>query len=320
MCLHNTAGFPADQSAHAAGSRSHDFDLLLSSGPRPRRLSAQGLQLPHRSYHTEQSYTRWIVRYVKYRGTPHPRSVGKADVREYLSHLATTQNVAASTQNQALNALLFLYRDVLGRTWDEVSEFERAKEPERLPVVLTPAEGKRVLTNMEGTNRLVASLLYGAGLRLSEALRLRVKDIDVEYEQIRVRQGKGKKDRCTLLPSSLTAGLQRQLDKSRAVWQEDQEAGYGAVSMPTALAQKSPNAAREWGWQYVFAAQSRSEDPRSGEVKRHHRSPSAVQKAASCHTLRHSFAMHLLKQGTDIRTVQDLLGHEDDAGVCARAQ
>ncbi|MFB6231836.1 MAG: integron integrase [Salinibacter sp.] len=276
------------------------------------------------SYRTEQSYTRWIVRYVKYHDTTHPRDLEKAEVRAYLSDLATERNVAASTQNQALNALLFLYRDVLGRDWDEVNDFDRAKEPDRLPVVLTPEEVQALLGNMEGPNGLVAHLLYGAGLRLSEALRLRVKDLDFDYEQILVRQGKGKKDRCTLLPTTLKTPLRRQLRKSRTVWEEDQEAGYGTASMPTALERKSPNAADEWGWQYVFPSQFRSEDPRSGNVKRHHRSPSAVQKAvkravratditksASCHTLRHSFATHLLAQGTDIRTVQDLLGHDD---------
>jgi len=219
---------------------------------------------------------------------------------------------------------LFLYRDILGRDWNGVTDFDRAKEPERLPVVLTPDEVQAVLHEMEGPNGLVARLLYGAGLRLSEALCLRVKDLDFGYEQITVRQGKGKKDRCTMLPASLKTPLRRQLRKSRTVWEEDQNAGYGTASMPTALERKYPNAADEWGWQYVFPSQSRSEDPRGGDIKRHHRSPSAVQKAvkraveetgltksASPHTLRHSFATHLLEEGTDIRTVQDLLGHQD---------
>ncbi len=276
------------------------------------------------SYRTEQTYSRWIVRYVKHNGTQHPQEMGKEEVRSYLSYLATDRNVAASTQNQALNALLFLYRDVLGREWDEISDFERAKEPERLPVVLTETEVRALLEEMEGTNGLVAHLLYGAGLRLSEALRLRVKDLDFEYEQITVRQGKGKKDRRTILPEPLTDALRRQLQKSNAIWREDREAGHGEVSMPKALDQKYPTAAKEWGWQYVFPSAKRSTDPRDGQEKRHHRSPSAVQKAvkravraagitksASCHTLRHSFATHLLKQGTDIRTVQELLGHQD---------
>jgi integron integrase len=276
------------------------------------------------TYRTEKTYLRWIVRYVKYHDTEHPRTSGKPEVREYLSYLATDRNVAASTQNQALNALLFLYRDVLGAEWEEVSDFERAKEPDRLPVVLTQAEVKSVLGHMEGSNGLVGHLLYGAGLRLSEALRLRVKDLDFEYEQITVRQGKGKKDRRTLLPGILEAPLQRQLRKSKATWKEDLEAGCGRASMPKTLGRKYPNAAAEWGWQYVFPSQRRSKDPRSGDIKRHHRSPSAVQKAvkravkkagitksASCHTLRHSFATHLLEQGTDIRTVQELLGHQN---------
>jgi len=276
------------------------------------------------SYRTEQTCARWIVRYVKYHDPTHPRHLEKTDVRAYLSDLATERNVAASTQNQALNAILFLYRDILGRDWNGGTDFDRAKEPERLPVVLTPDEVQAVLHEMEGPNGLVARLLYGAGLRLSEALCLRVKGPDFDMGRIHVRQGKGKKDRCTMLPASLKTPLRRQLRKSRTVWEEDQNAGYGTASMPTALERKYPNAADEWGWQYVFPSQARSEDPRSGNIKRHHRSPSAVQKAmkravratditksASCHTLRHSFATHLLAQGTDIRTVQDLLGHDD---------
>jgi site-specific recombinase XerD len=199
------------------------------------------------TYRTEKTYLRWIVRYVKYHGTEHPREFGKEDVRDYLSHLATERNVAASTQNQALNALLFLHRDVLGAEWEAVSDFHRAKEPERLPVVLTQEEVKELLGEMEGPNGLVAHLLYGAGLRLSEALRLRVKDLDFEYEQITVQQGKGKKDRRTLLPGMLIGSLRRQLRKRKATWKEDLEAGCGEASMPKALARKSPNAASEWG-------------------------------------------------------------------------
>ena len=207
--------------------------------------------------------------------------------------------MAVSTQNQALNALLFLHRDVLGAEWDEVTGFDRAQEPKRLPVVLTQAEGTALLDEMHGPNGLVAHLLYGAGLRLSEALCLRVNDLDVDYEQITVRQGNGKKDRRTLLPDMLEDPLRRQLRKSRALWRDDREAGTGAASMPKVLAHKYPNAAAEWGWQYVFPSVRRSEDPRSGRVKRHYRSPSAVQKAvkravraagiaksASPHTLR----------------------------------
>lgn len=276
------------------------------------------------SYRTEQSYSRWVVRYVKYHDTQHPRTLGKQEVRDYLSYLAAERGLAASTQNQALNALLFLYRDVLGRDWNGITDFERAKEPERLPVVLTPDEVTSLLANMDGPNGLVAQLLYGAGLRLSEALRLRVKDVDFDYEQLLIRQGKGKKDRCTVLPGAVRDPVRRQVRKSRMIWEEDREAGFGKASMPTALARKYPSAADEWAWQYVFPSTRRSEDPRTGEIKRHHRSASAVQKAvkravraagiskaASCHTLRHSFATHLLEQGTDIRTVQDLLGHDD---------
>jgi len=224
------------------------------------------------TYQTEKTYLRWIVRYVKYHDTQHPRAFGKAEVREYLSYLATDRNVAASTQNQALNAFLFLHRDVLGAEWDAVSDFDKAwrsrsHEPDRLPTVLTPSEVGAILEAMEGQNGLVAHLLYGAGLRLSEALRLRVKGLDFDYEQITVRRGKGKKDRRTMLPGPLTAPLRRQLRKSKAVWEEDLAAGHGDASMPKALAQKYPNAASEWRWQYVFPSRRRAEDPRSGSVK-----------------------------------------------------
>jgi len=276
------------------------------------------------SYRTEKTYIGWITRYIRFHGTRHPESFNETHVRAYLSYLATKRRVAAATQNQALNALLFLHRSVLGAEWDFVDGFVRAKKPKRLPVVLTPDEVALLLTSMEGTNRLVASLLYGAGLRLSEALRLRVKDLDPDDGQITVRQGKGKKDRRTIFPESLERAIDRQLRKSHVLWKEDVEAGFGGVSMPTALTRKYPNASLEWGWQYLFPSRNRSMDPRSGHIRRHHRSPSAVQRAvkkavraadiakpASCHTLRHSFATHLLDRGTDIRTVQELLGHQD---------
>jgi len=276
------------------------------------------------SYHTEQTYTRWIVRYVRYHGYTHPRNLHADDVRDFLSHLATARGVAAATQNQALNALLFLHRDVLGAQWDFVDGFVRAKRPKRVPVVLSVQEVKAVLRQMHGTDRLAAMLLYGAGLRVSEALRLRIKDLDFRYRLLTVRHGKGKKDRHTILPRSAEPALRRQIGAARLVWQEDRERGLHGVSLPTALERKYPGAPGEWPWQYLFPASNPSTDPRDGRTKRHHRSVSTLQKAArravrnakiekhaTCHTLRHSFATHLLESGTDIRTVQQLLGHKD---------
>lgn len=281
------------------------------------------------SIHTERAYCRWIRRYVYFCGKgrqhlQHPNELGAKDVRAFLSYLATDENVAVATQNQAISALVFLYEQVLGHEIDSFEGFVRAKRPKRLPLVLTREEVGALIEVMHGTDRLIASLLYGSGLRLSEALRLRVKDVDFDRHQITVRQGKGRKDRTTMLPDAITDSLRAQLALAKAYHQQDLEAGYGAVHLPKALSRKYPNAAREWGWQYVFAADSLSMDPRSDVRRRHHRSTSAVQKAvkravrkadidkpASCHTLRHSFATHLLEDGYDIRTVQELLGHKD---------
>ena len=276
------------------------------------------------SLHTERAYCQWTKRYVLHHGTRHPREMGAAEVRSYLTYLAKERDVAASTQNQALSALLFLYQDVLDIDLGEVGTFVRAKRPTRLPVVLTRAEVARVLHATKGEARLAASLLYGAGLRRSEVLRLRVKDLDFGYGQILVRDGKGKKDRRVMLPPSLERSLQRQLQKARALHAEDLEAGYGAVYLPHALMRKYPGAPTEWKWQYVFPARRRSKDPRSDRVGRHHRSASwlgkhvkraaeraNIPKRVSCHVLRHSFATHLLDDGADIRTVQELLGHKD---------
>lgn len=276
------------------------------------------------SYETEKTYTRWVVRYVRYHSYTHPRDLGPDDVRDFLSYLATSRRVAASTQNQALNALLFLYRDVLGAEWNTVNAFVRAKRLKRVPVVLTTAEVQLVINHMRGTNRLAAMLLYGAGLRVSEVLRLRIKDLDFRYRLITIRHGKGKKDRHTFLPKPAEPALRRQIEKARIAWQEDLEHRLHGVSLPHALERKYPRAPREWPWQYLFPGASPAVDPRDGRTKRHHRSASAVQKAvrravlragvekhATCHTLRHSFATHLLESGTDIRTVQELLGHKD---------
>jgi integron integrase len=250
--------------------------------------------------------------------------MGVDEIRQYLSHLAIAGNVAASTQNVELAALLFLYREVLGRDLPFVDGIERAKQPKRVPTVLTREEVAKILTELSGTYRLMTSLLYGTGMRLMECVRLRVKDIDFGYRQITIRDGKGGKDRRTLLPESLSVPLRRQLERARLLHEEDLQSGHGSVYLPNALERKYPNAAKEWAWQWAFPAGKLSLDPRSGEVRRHHTSEDALQrevkrairkagieKRVSCHTLRHSFATHLLEDGYDIRTIQELLGHAD---------
>jgi len=278
----------------------------------------------HYSLHTERAYCRWTKRFVRFHGTVHPRHLDATHVRAFLNHLACERQVAASTQNQALSALLFLYDKVLNVDLGPIDAIERAQRPRRLPVVLTRAEARAVLDRMHGTNRLVALLLYGAGLRLTEALRLRVKDLDFEYGQILVRDGKGQKDRRTVLPQRVHAPLRHHLHTVKTLHDADCADGCGTVYLPDALTRKYPNAARAWIWQYVFPSRNRSVDPRCGVERRHHRSDSAVQRAvkqavlaagitkrATCHTFRHSFATHLIEDGYDIRTVQELLGHDD---------
>lgn len=277
------------------------------------------------SIHTERAYVRWTRRYVRYQDTTHPRKLDKEDVRDFLEHLAADRNVAAATQNQALNAIAFLYEQVLDRPLGDLGDIERADRERRLPTVLSKTEVKQLLSAITPhTNRLVAHLLYGSGLRLSEGLRLRVKDLDFAHERILVRDGKGGKDRSTILPKRLEDPLRRHLQRVRLQHEDDCANGNGSVYLPNQLAKKYSTAASEWEWQYVFPAQSLSTDPRSGTVQRHHRSTSAVQRAikkarqttdlqkrATCHTLRHSFATHLLQNGTDIRQIQKLLGHEN---------
>jgi integron integrase len=274
------------------------------------------------SYRTEQSYVHWIRRYVLFHGTRHPLELSEADVTAFLTHLAAERNVVASTQNQALSALLFLYRDVLERPLGRFESPQRARRPRRLPVVLAPDEARAVLARVEGVDGLVARLLYGAGLRLAEALRLRVKDVDFAYGEILVRQGKGNRDRRSVLPAALYEPLQTQLRRVARLHERDLRAGTAGVSLPGALAVKYPSAPRDRAWQWVFPSSTLSRHPESGLPLRHHRSPSSVQKAigravreagltkrATAHTFRHSFATHLLESGYDIRTVQELLGH-----------
>ena len=278
----------------------------------------------HLSLRTEQAYISWIKRYIFFHNKRHPREMGEAEIRSFISHLAVAGGITASTQTVALSALLFLYRDVLKKELPYVSNIERARKPKRVPVVFTHDEVKRILANLEGTHWLLAGLLYGSGLRLMECLRLRVKDLDFTYGQIMVRDGKGEKDRVTMLPAKLKQPLRLHLQRVKVTHEQDLAAGCGEVYLPYALERKYPNAPKEWGWQYVFPSTHRSLDPRSGTERRHHVADSTMQTAmnkavrkaritkhGSCHTLRHSFATHLLEKGYDIRTVQELLGHKD---------
>jgi integron integrase len=278
----------------------------------------------HLSIRTEQAYTDWIRRFILFHKKRHPAEMGEEEVRQFISHLAVESKVAASTQNVALCALLFLYRDVLGVELPYVSGMLRAKRPVRVPVVFTREEVDALCSHLPGTYRLVADLLYGSGLRLMEAVRLRVKDLDFASGEILVRDGKGAKDRRTMLPRPLAEPLRRHLGRVKLLHEKDLGEGYGEVYLPYALARKYPSAAREWAWQYVFPSARFSTDPRSGVTRRHHASPDSVQrevkravrlagitKHGGCHTLRHSFATHLLENGYDLRTIQELLGHSD---------
>lgn len=284
------------------------------------------IRIRHYSRRTEKAYLYWAERFVAFHRGKHPAGMGGPEVVSFLSHLAERQNVAASTQNQAFNALVFLYGQVLGTPLEELGPIVRARRPRRLPVVLTEQEASDLIGAMSGSPRLVASLLYGSGLRLLEALRLRVKDVDFGRGEIRVRDGKGRRDRVTMLPRSLGDDLRRQLEVAHAYHRADLAEGFGEVVLPDALARKYPGAPKEWHWQYIFPGQRRSLDSNSGRERRHHLHESTVQRAvkaalrhtkiaknASCHSLRHSFATHLLERGQDIRTVQELLGHRSVA-------
>jgi integron integrase len=293
---------------------------------RPPRLLDQlraACRVRHYSIRTEDAYADWARRFILFHGKRHPREMGAVEVSAFLTHLAVERQVGASTQNQALNALVFLYRHVLGADPGVLEGVVRAARPRRLPVVLSREEVRRVLGELGGTYRLIALLQYGAGLRVLETLRLRVKDVEWDLGQVVVRGGKGNKDRRTVLPQSVREPLREHLDRVRVRHEQDLIDGYGAVYLPDALARKFPRAARSWEWQYVFPAARRSADPRSGAVRRHHADESAVNrelgraarragqaKRVTTHALRNSFATHLLEDGHDIRTVQELLGHE----------
>lgn len=297
------------------------------STPKSRKLLDQirdAIRLKHYSYSTEKTYVHWARRYILFHNKRHPAEMGTVEVEAFLIHLAKEGNVSASTQNQALNALLFLYRNVLQKDLAIPIQALRAKPSQHLPTVLSKEETGRILSGMQGLHQLMAKLLYGCGLRLMECMRLRVKDIDFEQSQIIIREGKGEKDRATMLPSSLVQPLKDQINFVRKLHERDVKQGYGLVELPFALARKYPNADKEFSWQYIFPSDRLSTDPLSGIVRRHHLDPSGLQRAVraaaklanvnkpvSPHTFRHCFATHLLEAGYDIRTVQELLGHKD---------
>lgn len=299
----------------------------MSEPSKPKKLLDRvrdTLRVKHYAYRTEESYIQWIRRFILFHNKRHPLEMGEAEVEAFLTHLAVEGNLAASTQNQALSALLFLYRHVLDRPLAETIQAVRARRSRHLPVVLTVAETRSLLQCLDGTQQLLAKLLYGSGLRIKEALRLRVKDLDFQQLQIVVRDTKGNQDRVTVLPETLVGLLQAHLIQVEQMHCDDLAQGFGAVYLPYALARKSPQAPRDWIWQYVFPARQRSADPRSGETRRHHLDDGFLQRAlkkaareanisknVTCHTLRHSFATHLLQKGYDIRTVQELLGHRN---------
>lgn len=294
------------------------------NSPRLMDQARDVLRVHHYSLRTEQSYLHWIRRYILFHDKRHPRDMGAAEISSFLTYLAVKKDVAASTQNQALSALLFLYKKVLGIEPDWLEGVTRAKRPKRLPVVLPRETVRQLLNQLTGTHKLVAYLLYGTGMRLMEAVRLRVKDVDFSYRQITIRSGKGGKDRITMLPEKLISPLKQQLEIGRRLFDLDRAEQTSGVELPHALERKYPNAGKEWPWFWVFPARNRSQDPRSGLIRRHHIYEQSLQRSikqavrnlglsspVSVHTLRHCFATHLLDDGYDIRTVQELLGHKD---------
>lgn len=282
------------------------------------------LRMKHYSYRTEQAYISWIKRFIYFNDKRHPAEMSGPEISSFLSHLAVKEKVSASTQNQALCALVFLYKQTLGIDPGNFQEIQWSKKPRKLPVVFTEREVKSVIENLNGVYWLMGMILYGSGLRLQECLNLRIKDLDFEYRQITVRNGKGNKDRITMMPDRIIAPLKDHLKKVKKLHAKDLSNGYGSVYLPDALGKKYPNASKEAGWQFVFPGKNIARDPRSGILRRHHLHETVLQKAvkvaikkagtnklAGCHTLRHSFATHLLESGHDIRTVQELLGHND---------
>jgi integron integrase len=311
-----------------AGERPYDCAMAgVFLDDRPLTLVGQYrrvIRLRHYSRRTEVAYIAWVRRFVRFHGMQHPRAMNPAHVRDFLSHLSIKEKVSASTQNQALAALLFLYRDVLRMPLPWLHGIERAKRPHRLPTVLTREEAWQVIEGLSGSSHLLAILMYGSGLRVTEAVSLRVKDVDVQSRAVTVRSGKGEKDRVTVLPERLVEPLVDKLDRSRRCWMEDLRDPRFAVDLPDGFARKSPNAGRQFGWYWVFPATRVYRDEKSGELRRHHLHQTGVQRAVAlaagaanitkrvtCHTFRHSFATHLLEAGYDIRTIQELMGHAD---------
>ena len=302
-----------------------DSQIAAAASP-PKLLDRlrRAIRIRHYSIRTEDTYVDWVRRLILFHGKRHPNELGAAEVSAFLSYLAVDRGVAPSTQNQAKSAILFLYRVVLNVQLPWLDEVVAARDQRRLPVVLTPGEVRSLLNELSGTTGLVGALLYGTGMRLLEALRLRVKDVGFERREILVRDGKGGKDRVTVLPENLILPLQQQMSRTKALHDRDVAEGFGQVGLPDALSMKYLNAPRAWGWQWVFPSAVRSADPRNGVVRRHHLNEATVQKAVagaarragfakpcSPHVLRHSFATHMLQAGYDIRTVQELLGHSD---------
>ncbi|NMF61047.1 integron integrase [Pseudanabaena yagii] len=299
----------------------------MQAEPPPRKLLDRvrdRIRVKHYSYRTEETYVQWIRRFILFHNKRHPSEMGGDEVNAFLTHLAVNENVAASTQNQALSEILFLYREVLELELGLNLDAVRAKRPRNLPTVLTVAETLEILNNLTGVYQIVAKLLYGSGLRLNEALQLRVKDLDFAQQQIMVRDSKGMESRVTMLPRNVVEQLQEHLQIVKRIHQQDLARGYGEAHLPFALSRKYPNAAKEWIWQYVFPSSAIAKDPRGELMCRYHIHESGIQKAlkqavraakiekrVGCHTFRHSFATHLLENGYDIRTVQELLGHKD---------